>query len=80
VAERTDYALACRVYATTAGWSNLPEEGWLRLRCQNQRDKGMAGALVFDDMGTLVQLTPLRDRLRRIGAPEATHPDAHVTK
>lgn len=29
-AERTGYALACRVYATAAGPSNLPDEGWLR--------------------------------------------------
>jgi hypothetical protein len=29
-ARRTDYALACRVYATAAGPSNLPDEEWLR--------------------------------------------------
>jgi hypothetical protein len=28
--ERTGYALACRVYATASGPSNLPDEGWLR--------------------------------------------------
>jgi hypothetical protein len=30
VSERTDYALACRVYTTASGPSNLPDEGWLR--------------------------------------------------
>lgn len=29
-AERIEYALARRVYATAAGPSNLPDEGWLR--------------------------------------------------
>jgi hypothetical protein len=29
-AGRTGYALACRVYATASGPSNLPDEGWLR--------------------------------------------------
>jgi hypothetical protein len=29
-AERTGYALACRVYATSAGPPNLPDESWLR--------------------------------------------------
>lgn len=27
---RTDYALACRVYATATGLSNLPDEDWVR--------------------------------------------------
>lgn len=30
----------------------------------------MAGALVFDVMGTLFSLSPLRERLRAVGAPE----------
>ena len=29
-ADRTGYALACRVYPTASGPSNLPDEGWLR--------------------------------------------------
>ena len=29
-AGRSGYALACRVYATDSGASNLPDEGWLR--------------------------------------------------
>ena len=28
--ERTDYALACRVYATPAGLRGLPAESWIR--------------------------------------------------
>jgi hypothetical protein len=28
--DRTDYALACRVYETPAGVTGLPEEAWLR--------------------------------------------------
>jgi hypothetical protein len=28
--DRTDYALACRVYETASGVAGLPEEAWLR--------------------------------------------------
>jgi len=35
---RTDYALACRVYATASGPSNLPEEDWLRATLSESKE------------------------------------------
>ena len=37
-AGRTDYALACRMYATASGPSNLPEEDWLRAALYESRE------------------------------------------
>jgi hypothetical protein len=37
-AGRTDYALACRVYATASGRSNLPDEEWLRAALSESKE------------------------------------------
>lgn len=37
-ADRIDYALACRVYATAAGPSNLPDEDWLRAALSESKE------------------------------------------
>ena len=37
-ARRTDYALACRVYATATGPSNLPDEDWLRAALSESKE------------------------------------------